>query len=81
MILYSVNYSGPISSYEWSIVTIHKTLEGAKNALEKYIENQKKNGNEAFDYCIIEIDTDSSEDCIFDCEYMEEDIYDKIFFE
>lgn len=66
MILYSVNYSGPNSQYEWSIVTIHKSEEGAEKAMNQYKQNCKNNDITNVDYCIIEIDTDSDNDCIYD---------------
>lgn len=67
MILYSVNYKGPISSYEWSIVTIHKTIEGANKALERYNHNCEIGGYTDSEYEIIKIDTDSNDDIIYDC--------------
>lgn len=67
MILYSVNYYGPNTNYEWSIVTIHKSLEGAEKAKSKYEENWRDNRSEIdYKYRIVEIDTDSPGDCIYD---------------
>lgn len=67
MILYSVNYKGDLSNYEWSIVTIHKSLEGAEKAKSEYERNWTNNRPEAdCEYRIIEIDTDSESDCIYD---------------
>lgn len=74
MILYSVNYRGPQTSYDWSIVTIHKTFEGAKKAREQYIRGQEKSGGHNYDYCIVEINTDEYNDCIFDYTDIEEDL-------
>ena len=72
MILYSVNYSGPLSGYEWSIVTIHKSLEGAQQAKDQYEENMKINNGSDCEYRIIEIDTDSQSDCIYDYDKVDE---------
>lgn len=67
MILYAVNYCGPSSNYDWSIVTIHKTIEGAKKAMKQYRTNMDENNpNNGVEYCIIEIYTDSDYDCIYD---------------
>lgn len=67
MILYSVNYKGPISSNEWSIVTIHKTIEGANKALERYNHNCEIGGYTDSEYKIVKIDTDFNDDIIYDC--------------
>lgn len=75
MILYSVNYLGSETSYDWSIVTIHKTLEGAEKARNQYIQNQEKNDGKDYEYCIVEIDTDFDSDCIYDCYKIEENYY------
>lgn len=76
MILYSVHYHGPNSNYEWSIVTIHKTREDAENAMDKYKQNCKDIGIEnTVKYCIIEIDTESSDDCIYDYTNVDDIIY------
>lgn len=67
MILYAVEYSGPNSSYEASIVTIHKTQEGAEKAMESY----KVNASDYYTdvkYRIVEIDTDIDNDTIYDYE-------------
>ena len=85
MILYSVNYLGPQTNYEWSIVTIHKTLEGAEIARNKYINGQEKNNNYDYKYCIVEIDTNDPDDCIYDydnidlynCYYIDDE-YDEL---
>lgn len=68
MILYSVNYKGDLTNYEWSIVTIHKSREGAKEAVERYESNVATNGIDNTEYKIVEIDTDSYDDCIYDCD-------------
>lgn len=70
MILYSVNYKGSLTNDEWSIVTIHKSEEGAKEAMERYESNVATNGVFDVEYKIVEIDTDSDYDCIYD--------YDKV---
>lgn len=74
MILYNVNYRGPLSNNEWSIVSIHKTLEGAKKAREQYLKNNKENNNrDDYEYCIAKINTDDYNDCVFNYNDIEED--------
>lgn len=68
MILYSVNYRGPITSDGWSIVTIHKSLEGAEKAKAQYEQNMKDGNNYNYEYRIVEIDTDYPTDCVYDYE-------------
>ena len=72
MILYSINYCGPLSNYEWSIVTIYKSLEVAEQDKTRYEENMKSNGGIDYKYRIIEIDTDSPSDCIYDYDAIDE---------
>lgn len=66
MVLYGVNYKGPISSNEWSIVTIHKTEEGANKALKHYNHNCEINGITDSKYKIVKIDTDIDSDIVYD---------------
>lgn len=67
MILYSVNYKGPASNYDWSIVTIHKSKESAENTMKRYRRQMDENSpNNGVKYCIVAIDTDSENGCIFD---------------
>lgn len=73
MILYSINYKGPITHYEWSIVTIHKSLEGAEKAKVKYENNHENNITSDYEYRIVEIDTDYPSDCIYDYDTIDED--------
>lgn len=74
MILYSVNYCGPASSYDWSIVTIHKSEEGAIKAMNQYRRQMDENSpNNGVEYCIKEIDTDVPWDCIYDYSDVDED--------
>ena len=77
MILHSVNYKGPNSNYEWSIVTIHKSEEGARKAVNQYrTEMDKNNPDNEVEYSIIEIDTDVPWDCIYDYDEVDEIIDD-----
>ena len=73
MILYSVNYRGPVTSGEWSIVTIHKSLEGAEKAKAKYENNHMDNIYSDYKYRIVEIDTDYPSDCVYDFDRIDED--------
>lgn len=66
MILYAVEYNGPNSNYEASIVTIHKTQEGAEKAMESYQEGVKDYAE--IEYRIVEINTDIDDDIIYDYE-------------
>ena len=76
MILYSVNYRGPLSNHEWSIVSIHKTLEGSEKARNQYISNNLElHDSLDCEYCIVEINTDTYEDCIFNYDEIEEGCY------
>lgn len=78
MILYSVNYNGPNSNYEWSIVTIHKSEEGARKAMNRYrTDMDKNNPDNGVAYSIIEIDTDVSWDCIYDYDDVDQIIDDE----
>ena len=73
MILYSVNYRGHISSGDWSIVTIHKSLEGAEKAKAQYEQNMKDGSNYYdYEYRIVEIDTDYPSDCVYDYDRIDE---------
>lgn len=74
MILYSTNYKGPLSNDEWSIVSIHKSFEGAEKARKQYIKNNKENNRDNYEYCIAEINTDTSNDCIFNYDDIDEDL-------
>lgn len=68
MILYSVNYRGALSNDEWSIVTIWKTRERAEEAMSIYENNWSKVDKHNTEYTIVEIDTDSDNDCVYDFE-------------
>lgn len=68
MKLYSVNYRGPLSNNEWSIVTIHKTLESAEAAKHKYTENYHNSDVYDSEYIIYIIDTDVDDDVVYDYE-------------
>lgn len=72
MKLYSVNYKGPVSMDEWSIVTIHKTREGAEEAMSSYIENYGEN-IASCEYTIWEIDTDTDSDIVYDYDWVNTD--------
>lgn len=71
MILYAVSYKGELTNDEWSIVTIHKSLEGATKAKEQYENNVRTQYGTLEDckYDIKEIDTDIDQDCVYDCDY------------
>lgn len=64
MILYVVEYSGPISNDEWSTINIWKTRENAEDAVNSYKLNWPKDSIP--EYRIVEIDTDIEDDCIYD---------------
>lgn len=72
MIIYSVNYRGPITNGDWSIVTIHKSLKGAEEAKSQYEENMGHHTDIDYEYRIVEIDTDSPSDCIYDYDIIDE---------
>lgn len=59
-----------------SVVTLHKTKEGAENAILRYKKNCKENGYH-FDYYIREIDLDVKEDIIFDSVSEEEEHFNE----
>lgn len=68
MTLYAVEYSGPLNDYQWSIVTIHKSLEGAENAKMEYLNNYGVKVDIP-DYRIKEIIiSEDSKDIVYDCE-------------
>ena len=73
MKLYSVNCKGPLTNDEWSIVTIHRSLKGAKGAIKRYIENNENNSNKNCEYIIYVIDTDEESDVIYDCDKIDSD--------
>ena len=66
MKIYATEYKGELSNNEWSIVTIWKTKELAIKAKNSYELNWPKDNIP--EYRITEIDTDSSNDCIYDSE-------------
>lgn len=72
MILYSVNYTGPSTNDQWSIVTIHKTLKGAEEAMNRYIENYGEDIDDC-EYTIWEIDTDTDSDIVYDYDWVNTD--------
>ena len=77
MILYSVNCKGSVTNNEWSIVTIHKSHEGAEETIAKCKDNLSKyNPNSDSQYCIFEIDTDDPWDCIYDYDTLDDIIDD-----
>lgn len=65
MILYAIEYSGPITDDQWSIVTIHKSKESAEDYMDMYINNNPKNNLPL--YRIKEINTFKDNDIIYDC--------------
>lgn len=66
MILYAVEYNGPNSNYEASIVTIHKTRKGAEKAMKSYQAGVKD--YDEIEYRIVDINTDIDDDIIYDYE-------------
>lgn len=68
MKLYIVHYIGPLTSGDPSIVSIHKTVEGANAAMKNYHSNMSNNSEDKFTYTIEEINTDVDEDKIYDFE-------------
>lgn len=76
MKLYVVHCNGEVTNNLISIVSIWKSRESALNAMDKYIENWSNYLDHAEhksipDYTIDEIDTDTSDNCIYDCEWFE----------
>lgn len=67
MILYAINCKSPGTNYEWEVVTIHKTLEGAIEYKEKYEHNCKVSRAYGYEYLISKIDTDIDSDIVYDC--------------
>ena len=65
MILYAIHYKGPVTNYNWSIISIYKTSEQADIELSKIIKNHERNNLEIPELEIILLDTDS--DLIYDC--------------
>ena len=65
MILYAIHYKGPVTNYNWSIISIYKTPEQADIELSKIIKNHEQNNLEIPELEIILLDTDS--DLIYDC--------------
>ena len=65
MILHAVHCRGSITNDEWSIVTIHKSREGAVKAMLQYENNCSKEDVDN-EYCVYEIDTETPNDCIYD---------------
>ena len=59
MILYAVHYKGPITSNDWSIVTIHSTREAAIKHKNIYEKRTIENNIQDAEYQIIEIDTNN----------------------
>lgn len=70
MKLYSVNCLGTITNDEWSIVTIHKTLEGAEQAMNQYIKNATEY-DARLQYTIYIIDTDIDSDVVYSYDNVE----------
>ena len=65
MILYAVHYRGPLSSYDWSIVTIHTNEDDAYKHAEFYKKQSSENGADDYEYAVIKINTEVS-DPIYD---------------
>lgn len=65
MILYTIHYKGPVTNYNWSIISIYKTSEQADIELSKIVKNHERNNLEMPELEIILLDTDS--DLIYDC--------------
>lgn len=68
MMLYVIEiYSTALE--EWQTINIWKTRQKAENAIEQYRSNYRNAGYWEDDiptYRIVEIDTDSEDDCIYD---------------
>lgn len=68
MILYAVEALGDITNNEFSIVSIHKTKVGATNTIIQYEKACKQSGAN-IEYSIYEIDTNVTNDCIYNFEH------------
>lgn len=68
MKLYIIHYIGPLTSGDPSIVSIHKTVEGANAAINNYYRDMIDNSDDKFTYTLEEINTDVDEDIIYDFE-------------
>lgn len=80
MKLYTVNYKGSITNYEWSIVTIHKTLQSAEKAVKMYNLNWSEHDLDKPKYVIYVIDTDVDKDIIYDYDDVDNVIKDDEFY-
>lgn len=71
MILYSINCKAPITNNEWSIITIHKSLEGAEKAMAYYKRNWGTELDEV-KFAIVPINTDIDSDVVYDYDLVNE---------
>lgn len=68
MKLYILHYKGELTHDEASIVTIHRTLEGAEKEMDVILKSYNQKGHMP-EYFITEIDTDTIDsDIIYDYE-------------
>ena len=68
MKLYVVHCKGDVTNNMISIVTIHKTRQGAEDAMENYRDNWHSNINSSPEYSIAVIDTEIDGDLVYDFE-------------
>lgn len=65
MKIYAVEYKGPISDYEWSVVTIWNNKGSAEKEMDRYIFNHREREDPP-EFQVKELDTDN--ECIYDYE-------------
>jgi hypothetical protein len=68
MILYAVQYNGPLTSNVWSIIRIYKDEDKAISYLNKVKNNFEDNNYTMPKLEITKIDTDSNSDYVYDYE-------------